>query len=575
MKRIYKSILYALSFCLLFSSCAKELTEANINPNGVDPETGNPNLVMPTVLTGVAQSYQSDGFGNVSGVVQHTQEDGWYSGFNFYDWTPQDWSGWYGYLRNNEYMYERALATDFTFHQAIALTMRSFIYGIITDAWGDAPYTEAIKAGSADQIFYPKYDDQETIYKGIIEDLKTASSLFAAENGTPAYYADGYDVYFDGNVQKWHQFSNTLLLRYYMRLSEKLPDFAKSGIESVYGTGIYMKTSDDDATMDYIGSISGNSWPSTPIAFDASQSNWRRRKAADALMSRLNAYGDPRRDLWFQPVHVQWVADPALATPTEQYIRKNGVLLTGVESYTDQEFQAIFASEPTAKFTRRYNPNTYEPEAPYTLFPLDDHEYVGIKAGYNYPDFYNENPTPGQNVQNQHVSQLSNMFKASSGGFLKARLASAAEAAFILAEAALKGWSVGSAETHYYNGIKNSFNTWGLDDEYNDYIDNAEVEYEGTQEQIITQKWIAAFTTTYEAWFDFRRTGFPALKPGTAAANPDLPVRFIYGNNELDYNTDNANAGMEGNEPNNYTTVRGKNSQWAKPWVIQGTGKPW
>ncbi|HEX5025183.1 MAG TPA: SusD/RagB family nutrient-binding outer membrane lipoprotein, partial [Agriterribacter sp.] len=327
-----------IALCFLLFSCSEKLTDANINPNGVAPETGNPNLTLPTVMAGAAQNYMNLGFGKISGVMQHTQEDGWYSGFNFYDWAPEDWSGWYGLLRNNQYVYDRAVELDYPFHQGVALTMKSFMFGVITDLWGDAPYTDALKAGSEEGILYPAYDSQETIYKGIIEDLKTASSLFAGAGDISNSYADGYDVYFNGNVAKWQKFVNSLLLRYYLRVSDKMPEIAKPGIEAIYASGIYMKNIGDDAMMSYIGTTSDNSWPQTPIQFDASQSNWRRRKAADALMSKLNAYHDPRRDLWFQPVHAQWVADPTLATPKDQFIRKNGVILPGVESYTDQEY---------------------------------------------------------------------------------------------------------------------------------------------------------------------------------------------------------------------------------------------
>lgn len=574
MKLNYKFFLPSfITLCLVFLSCSKELTNANINPNGVSPETGNPNLTMPTVMSGAAKSYMDMGFGKISGVMQHTQEDGWYSGFNFYDWSPDEWSGWYGLLRNNQFVYDRAVTLDYKFHQGVALTMKSFMFGVITDLWGDAPYTNALKAGSEESILFPEYDSQETIYKGIIEDLKTASSLFAGAGDISNSYADGYDIYFNGDVEKWQKFTNSLLLRYYLRVSDKLPEIAKAGVEGIYASGVYMKEPDDDAVMEYIGSTQDNSWPQTPIQFDASQSNWRRRKAAAALMDKLNTYNDPRRALWFQPVHVQWVADPTLPTSKDQYIRKNGVLLNGVESYDDQEFQELIV--PGVKFTRRYNPNTYTPNPPYTFGTIDANEYVGIKAGYNYPDFYNENPTPGQNVQNQHVSQLSNLFKQSSGDLLKAKLMTSAETSFILAEAAQKGWSAGSAETHYEKGVENSLAAWGLEDEYSDYIIQTGVAFAGTQEQIIEQKWIASFTSTLEAWFDFRRTGLPALVAGTASPAPVLPVRLIYGDNELNYNTENANSGIERNETNTNVGPRGKNSQWAKPWIIQGTGKPW
>uniref|UniRef100_UPI003F6EC88F SusD/RagB family nutrient-binding outer membrane lipoprotein n=1 Tax=Dyadobacter sp. TaxID=1914288 RepID=UPI003F6EC88F len=242
---------------LAVTSCNESLTEINKNPNGVDPNSANPNLLMPTVMAGVANQYLGLGFGRIAGVVQHTQEDAWKNGFNDYDWSEEDneWTAWYGFLRNNNLLYKRAVETNSKFHQAVALTMKSFIFGTIADLWGDAPYTNALKGDEGQML--PQFDSQEVIYKGVIEDLKTASAMFAT--GDAGTYASGYDVYFDGNTQKWQKFANTLLLRYYMRISSKLPDISKPGIEAVYTSGIYMKDAADDAVMEFIGTASNNS----------------------------------------------------------------------------------------------------------------------------------------------------------------------------------------------------------------------------------------------------------------------------------------------------------------------------
>src|SRR5690606_2247914 len=163
----------------------------------------------------------------------------------------------------------------------------------------------------------------------------------------------------------------------------------------------------------------------------------------------------------------------------------------------------------------------------------------------------------------------------SAGDILKARLISAAEISFILAEAALKGYSVGSAETHYNDAIRNSLTTWGKAADYATFITEPGVAFEGTVEQVITQKWVASWTAATEAWMDFRRTGYPALQAGPAAAQPVLPVRFPYGNDELNNNTENVNAAAGRLETTSYSGSVGANSQWSKPWIIQGTGKPW
>ncbi|GAB3330776.1 hypothetical protein GCM10027299_35980 [Larkinella ripae] len=564
MKRInvFSKALFVVGL-LIFASCEDKLTELNENPNVVDPASANPNMLMPTVMVDAAKNYLSLGYGDAAGIVQHTQKDGWFSGHNSYDWSPNDWSGYYNLLRNNDFLYKRAQALDYKFHQGVALTMKAFLFGNITDLWGDAPYTDALKGDVSNDYILPKYDSQEVIYKGIIEDLKAASALFAT--GDVTGYRTGYDVYYNGDAAKWQRFANSLLLRYYLRISAKLPDIAKAGIESIYTSGVYIKAAGDDAVMEYVGGTAGNSWPGA-AEFESDPSEYRRRKPGKLLMDRLITVDDPRMKVWFAPVYVQWVADPTLATPVDPFIRKNGVLQTGIVSQTDAKFLADVKAGN--KFTRNFNPNTF-------TVAVDTREYVGVPAGLIDPSSYNYNPTPGQVVQNQHVSQLSETYRGSKGGLLKARLISAAEVSFILAEAAQKGWAAGSAETQYNAGIKNSLDTWGVSNAYAAYILKDGVKFNNTQAQILEQKWIASWTSATEAWMDYRRTGLPAFKAGPASPEAVLPVRFIYGDNETNYNNANSVSALGKLEENSHTKIRGKNSQWAKPWIIQGTGKPW
>lgn len=545
---------------VLLASCEERLSEMNVNPNGVDPQTANPNMLMPTVMTGLATNYLNLGYGDIAGVVQHTQKDGWYTGHNSYDWGPQDWSGWYGLLRNNDFLYQRAKALDFPFHQGVALTMRACLFGMVTDLWGDAPYTQSLQGNAA--VLLPAFDSQEVIYKGIIEDLKAASTLFATRN-TNGLIAN-YDVYYKGNAELWQKFANSLLLRYYLRVSAKMPELAKAGVESVYQSGIYLKSASEDATMAYIGASSGDSWP-TATSFDAG-SNFRRLKPAQPFLQKLVGYQDPRLTVWFSPVHVQWVADATLATAADEFIRKDGVIQPGVRSLTDAVFLAEKAKGHV--YTRHYNPARLGRT-------LDTNTYVGLPVGMLRPDTHNYNPTEGQTLENQHVSQLAPVYRERNAPLLKARLLSAAEVHFILAEAALKGWQVGDAAGHYNAGVQQSLNTWGVGDRYAAYIQQPGVAYQGSLAQVMEQKWIASWTAATEAWFDFRRTGLPALLPGPASPEPVVPVRFNYGDNELNFNAGNANQAITNLEQTPYSGLRGRNSPWSKPWIVKGTGKPW
>ncbi len=562
MKKInfpYKILLFVVSL-LMITACDEELTELNQNPNGIDPGTANPNMLMPGVLGGAAQNYLGLGFGNIAGVMQHTQKDGWFGGHNHYDWNSQDWSGWYGLLRNNNLMYERAVELDWKFHQGVALTMKAFIFGMITDLWGDAPYTNALQGNQGEvSLQFPSFDSQDVIYAGIINDLKEAASLFASGDDTGV--DGGNDLYYGGSPSSWMSFANSLLLRNYMRISEKDPSTAQAGIESIYSSGNYIQSADQDATLEYTGGGS-DIWPSE-YAGDAG-SNFRRLKPCQTLVGQLLQSNDPRLGVWIDPVHVQWIEDPALGTEVDAFIRQNGEIMDGIEALLDEEFLSLKTAGNV--FTRRFNPNT-------SAADLNTDLYVGLPAGLRQPSSYNLNPTPGQSVENQHVSQLSEIYRAGGSDLLRARLISASEISFILSEAALKGWNTGEAQTHYEDGIRNSLEAWGVGDQFDDFLPN--VAFDGSMEQLMMQKWVASWTAATESWFDYRRTGLPVLEAGPASEQPVLPVRFNYGSDELINNEVNAQTAIGRLESTSYSGARGNDSQWSKIWVIQGTGKPW
>ena len=76
-----------------------------------------------------------------------------------------------------------------------------------------------------------------------------------------------------------------------------------------------------------------------------------------------------------------------------------------------------------------------------------------------------------------------------------------AEVCFILSE--LNNWD----QTHYINGINASFEHWGADPTVTtDYINSLP---SANMETVLTQKYIALYMNGYEAWAEWRRTGYP------------------------------------------------------------------
>ena len=535
-------------FVALFFSC-EDLTELNKNPNGADPNDVNPNLVMSTVLTEASREYVNLGYGIVAGVVQHTQKDGWWSDHNNYDWSNQSWAGHYAILEDNKLVYDRSVELGLEFQQGVSLVMKSFMFGLITDLWGDAPYSGALQGETLGDNLRPAFDSQETIYDGILADLEAANVLLSKSSEEYEGIVEDVDVIYGGDPLSWRKFSNSLMLRYYMRISDKKPDVAKAGVEKIVNdptTYPIFSSSDEDATMSYPGNSANTGWPNSTV-FDASQSNFSRIKMAATLVDKLQDLGDPRLSVWAAKVEIPLVVDAGLPAGTDEIVEIDG------------------------KQVRQMSPDVVG------ATPIDtDPEYVGLPAGLlGLPVLYNFNPNANQGAFNPHVSQLNDIYKEASGPLLKARLLSAAEVNFILAEAALKGWNVGDAQTHYEAGVKASMETWGVDADYDTYIAETGVAFDGTLDQVMEQKWIASWTAATESWFDYRRTGLPDFQAGPAGKRAELPVRFYYMTDELRLNVDNAENAMELLEVTNYSQADGENSAWSKPWLLQGTNKPW
>jgi hypothetical protein len=533
----------------LITSC-KDLDELNINPNGVDPENADLNLLLPTMETGIGQAVVSLGFGDIAGVMQHTQKDGWSGGHNDYDWDNQggNWSSYYGILRNNDDFYQKAVDGEFEFHQGVSLVLRSYTIGMIADLWGDAPFTEALLAEDGPDYFKPAYDSQKDIYMGIFADLEEANTLLSNAPDSYSNINAAQDLIYEGDVAKWRKFANSLALRYYMRLSVKEPGTAEEGIKRITSDPSkypLITSAGEDAKIGYIGDSPRDSWPSNTV-FDASPTgSYMRVKLCSTLVEALQSLNDPRLGVWANKIET-----PLVLAPGE-----------GVDEMVDGE--------------RRISQDIVDDyEAAWGVGVDYDPEYVGIPPSIFAAPQYNLNPNLEQAVFNPHASQLNDIYKETTGDLLQMRIMSAAEVHFILSEAAVYGWASGTAEAHYAAGIQQSLNAWGVGDSFDDYIGGAP--YSG-KESIIQQKWIASWTAAAESWFDYRRTGLPDLQTGESAKRQKLPLRFYYNfDDEIALNPENANAAISQLEPTDYKgNDISNNSAWSRTWLLKGTGLPY
>ncbi|CAA9200568.1 SusD/RagB family nutrient-binding outer membrane lipoprotein [Flavobacterium collinsii] len=102
----------------------------------------------------------------------------------------------------------------------VAQILKAYNTAVLTDLFGDVPYTEATKPGA---IFQPKADKQEAIYLDIFKNLNEG---IANLNKTSTYASLlAQDPIYNGNSAKWIKAANGLLARYTMRLSLRKADY--------------------------------------------------------------------------------------------------------------------------------------------------------------------------------------------------------------------------------------------------------------------------------------------------------------------------------------------------------------
>ena len=115
-----------------------------------------------------------------------------------------------------------------------------------------------------------------------------------------------------------------------------------------------------------------------------------------------------------------------------------------------------------------------------------------------------------------------------------------------MAEAILRGWASGDAATHYENGVRAAMKSWS---HYGQDIDDAAIDayvaanpFDGTMKQIGWQFWAATILNEYEAFSNWRRTGYPDLVPVNYpgnVTNGQIPLRLAISQGDATINDAN------------------------------------
>lgn len=199
---------------VVLAGCTKDFAEKNNDPNAITTIT--PNLLLPHIIRSSVNSVMGEAWGIGTLVVQQTAK------YQFVDedryiWGNNDriWNNYYNNMRDVKKLQELAASSNQPAYNALALILKSWMYSIITDTYGDAPYSEATSGLS--NVLKPKYDTQEAIYTGILADLATANTILSTANSSVSG-----DLIYQGDLTKWRKLANSLRVRYLMRISAKV-----------------------------------------------------------------------------------------------------------------------------------------------------------------------------------------------------------------------------------------------------------------------------------------------------------------------------------------------------------------
>lgn len=370
----------------------------------------------------------------------------------------------------------------------VARIWRAFIYHRLTDLYGDIPYSEAGK-GYIEGILKPAYDAQQAIYSDMLAELEAGM----AQLGTNTL--GNSDLIFQGDMDKWRKFGNSLMLRLAMRLTKADATTAQAWAQKAISGGT-MSSNDDLAYIQHTDGPAGINRNGHGEVFNA-DGNMRMSKTFIDFLQNGN---DPRL-----PILAARRSDGS-TSPADLFGMPNGLTSGALEE-------------------KYGNESTYYAEPNRTVL-----------AAFDTPMVFQ----------------------------------TYAEVEFLKAEAATRGWHSGDAETHYNNGVKAAMQMLSMlypnaaaisDAEVTTYLAANPFDASKAMEMIHTQYWAATFLNEYEAFANWRRTGFPTLQPFSGEAvyagnetNGEIPRRMIYPNSEESTNPESFAAAIARQGPNTLTT---------------------
>lgn len=251
----------------IFGACEKDFDEINTDPNAVVDVPAS--YLLPGTIEELA-----DRMNSTYEMLQST--DNWIQHVAIYnEWMPMQrfeldkfrlslFTNMYsGALLDIKTLMQKAREEGDDGLYGVGLTLHAFAFALVTDAFGDIPYSEALSLTDAN-INNPVYDSQELIYSALLDSLTRANFILKEVNILDV--EKGYDPLYNGDVKKWQKFANSLKIRMLMRVSAKMDVSSELSVivDNPKDYPIFENNS-ESAYYTYSGNGAGNDYPVSGI----------------------------------------------------------------------------------------------------------------------------------------------------------------------------------------------------------------------------------------------------------------------------------------------------------------------
>ncbi len=335
--RILPTAAAAALVALVAAGCNNDkLTSINNNPNS--PTTAPASAVFTNAAQTSIGNWLGSGYDlrDIGLIIQHFAENQYIGNDQYQGVGPTalngNWTGAYANdLEDYQIVIRAGKAANSPGLWAPASIMQQWVFGYLTDSWGDIPYSQALAADSSTGVLLPGYDAQQAVYAGMLAKLTAASTALQGAAGV----LGAADPVYQGSPVKWQKFANSLHARDALRIVNIDPTTASNELKVAFtAAGGLLASNADNAQLNWPGDgVFNNPWA---VNFSSRDDD----RMSKTLIDTLNHYNDPRVAIYALP-----------ASATGLYAgQPNGLSNATAVAYSDSSSRpgAVFYPGPIA-----------------------------------------------------------------------------------------------------------------------------------------------------------------------------------------------------------------------------------